>query len=89
MENTLYYLESERLVFLTKEDARKYFFEEEVYDSAFISLTLNDFLIDEGYSCEEVFLLYPEEKADILATYHEEFFKRWVDEELIKCAIYE
>ena len=31
MENTSYYLESERLVFLTKEDARDYFFKKEVY----------------------------------------------------------
>lgn len=89
MENRSYYYADERLVFLTREDARNYFFEEEVYNSAFISLPLNDFLIDEGYNCEEVFLLYPEEKAEILANYHEEFFKRWVDEELIACDMYE
>lgn len=89
MKNTVFYYEGEKLIFLTEEDARNYFFEEKVYNSAPISLTLNDFLIDEGYNCEEVFLLYPEEKADILANYHEEFFKRWVDEELVECEMYE
>lgn len=89
MENTVFYYEGERLIFLTEEDARNYFFENKIYDSAPISLTLNDFLIERDYNCEEVFLLYPEEKAEILADYHEEFFKCWLNEELVECYMYE
>ena len=89
MENTSYYLESERLVFLTKEDAKDYFFKKEVYgyDSEYISL--NEFLNNKGYNCEQVFFLDEREKEDILADYHEALFENWVDEELIACDIYE
>ena len=92
MENTSYYLESERLVFLTKEDAKDYFFKKEVYgyDSEYISL--NEFLNDKGYNCEQVFFLDEREKEDILAdylaNYHEALFENWVSEELITCDIY-
>ena len=89
MENTSYYFESERLVFLTKEDARDYFFKKEVYgyDSEYISL--NEFLNDKGYNCEQVFFLDEREKEDILADYNEALFENWVDEELIACDMYE
>lgn len=89
MENTTYYLECERLVFLTEEDARDYFFKEEIYHSVTLYYSLNEFLNDKGYNCEEVFLFDAMEKADVLADYHEALFKRWLCEELVKCDMYE
>ena len=89
MENTSYYFESERLVFLTEEDARKFFFIEEIYHCESEYFSLNDFLNDKGYTCEQIFVLDEREKEDILADYHEELFKRWVSEELITCDMYE
>ena len=89
MENTSYYLGSERLVFLTEEDARDYFIKEEVchYESEYLSL--DDFLNEKGYNCGQVFFLDEREKEDILADYHEALFENWVDEELIACDMYE
>ena len=89
MENTSYYLESERLVFLTKEDARDYFFKKEVYYCECEYISLNEFLNDKGYNCEQVFFLDEREKEDILADYHEALFENWVSEELITCDMYE
>ena len=89
MENTSYYLESERLVFLTEEDARDYFFKEEIYHCESECFSLNEFLNDQGYSCAQIFVLDEREKEDILTDYHEELFKRWVNEELIACDMYE
>lgn len=89
MENTSYYLEGERLVFLTEEGARDYFFKEEIYHSVTFYYNLNDFLYDKGYNCKDVFLFDPVEKADVLSDYHEALFKRWVNEELVECYMYE
>lgn len=89
MENTSYYLESERLVFLTEEDARDYFIKEEVYHCESECLTLNEFLNDKGYNCGQVFFLDEREKEDILADYNEALFENWVSEELITCDMYE
>ena len=49
----------------------------------------NEFLNDKGYNCEEIFLLDAMEKADVLSDYHEALFKRWVNEELAECDMYE
>lgn len=89
MENATYYLEGERLVFLTEEDARDYFFKEEIYHSETVYYGLNEFLGDKGYNREDIFLLDEMEKADVLADYHEALFKRWVCEELVECDMYE
>lgn len=89
MENTSYYLESERLVFLTEEDARDYFIKEEVCHCESEYLTLNEFLNDKGYNCGQVFFLDEREKEDILADYNEALFENWVSEELITCDMYE
>lgn len=89
MENATYYLESERLVFLTEEDARDYFFKEEICHSVTLDYNLNEFLNDKGYNCEDVFLFDPVEKAGVLSDYHEALFKRWVQEELVECYMYE
>ena len=92
MENTSYYLGSERLVFLTEEDARDYFIKEEVCHCESECFSLNDFLDEKGYNCEQVFFLDEREKEDILAdylaNYHEALFENWVSEELITCDIY-
>ena len=89
MENTSYYLEGERLVFLTEEDARDYFFKEEIYHSVTLYYSLNEFFNDKGYNCEDVFLFDDVEKADVLSDYHEALFKRWLREELVECDMYE
>ena len=89
MGNTSYYLGSENLVFLTEEDARNYFNEEEVYHCETKHLSLDEFLDEKGYYCEQVFFLSEREKEDILANYHEALFENWVSEELITCDIYE
>ena len=89
MENTTYYYESEKTVFLTDEDARKYFFEEELYHSVSVYLGLNEFLSDKGYNHEDIFYLDSTEKADILSDYHEALFQFWVREELTECYMYE
>lgn len=89
MENTSYYFEGERLVFLTEEDASDYFFKEQIYHSETVYYGLNEFLNDKGYNCEDVFLLDDVEKANVLADYHEALFKRWLCEELVECDMYE
>ena len=89
MENTSYYFEGERLVFLTEEDASDYFFKEEIYHSVTVYYSLNEFLNDKGYNCEEVFLLDEMEKADVRLDYYKALFKRWVCEELVECDMYE
>jgi hypothetical protein len=89
MENTSYYLEGERLVFLTEEDARNYFFKEQIYHSETVYYSLNEFLGDKGYNREDIFLLDDTEKVDVLADYHEALFKHWVCEELVECDMYE
>ena len=88
MENAVFYYEGERLVFLTEEDARDYFFKENLYHAMSYFYNLNEFLGDKGYNCEDVFLFDAVEKADILSEYHEALFKRWVQEELVACDMY-
>lgn len=89
MENTSYYFEGERLVFLTEEDASDYFFKEEIYHSVTVYYSLNEFLNDRGYNCEDVFLFDDVEKADVRLDYYRALFERWVCEELVKCDMYE
>ena len=91
MENTSYYLKSERLVFLTEEDARDYFFKEEIYHSVSLYFSLNDFLKEQDFDYEEIFLFEKEDKANVLADYQEALFERWLSdgEEVVACDIYE
>lgn len=90
MENTVFYYEGERLIFLTEEDARNFFFEKELYHPATSYLGLNEFLYNEGYNCEDVFLFDEKAKADVLADYHEALFVCWLNDgdEIIACDIY-
>ena len=88
MENTSYYFEGEGLVFLTKEYARDYFFKEELYNDEANYFCLNEFLINMGYNCEDIFLFDKTEKENILTDYREALFKSWVNDELIECSIY-
>lgn len=89
MENTSYYLGSERLVFLTREDAKDYFFKEAIYHSIADYYSLNEFLNDSGFNCEDVFLFDDVEKVEVRADYREALFKRWLCEELVECDMYE
>lgn len=89
MESKSYFYENERLVFLTVEDARKFFFEEELYGDVSTHFTLNDFLNEAEYNYECIFYLSDVEKEDILSEYHETLFEFWAREELLECDVYE
>lgn len=84
MENTSYYLESEGLIFLTEGDARKYFFEGELYRFTPNRIDWNEFLSSQGYTYEDIFFLDGAEKEGIVSDYHEALFQSWVREELTK-----
>lgn len=74
MENTSYYLESEGLIFLTEEDARKYYFEGELYRFGLNHIDLSEFLSGQGYTYEDIFFLDGVEKEGIVSDYHEALF---------------
>ena len=82
-----YYFAEERLVFLTLGDARKFYFEEELYD------VVDDFdfnaYLSNKFNYYELFTMTDEEKADVLSDYHDYLFDCWVDDELIACDMYE
>lgn len=83
-----YYCPKERLVFVSEEDTRNFFFEEQVYTSMEYEGDFEDFL-SEKYSRADIFRMTNEEKAEVLADYHEVLFEQWCDEELVECDIYE
>lgn len=87
MDNRSYYFAEERLVFLTIEDARKFFFDEELFD------VVDDFgfnvFLGNKFNYYELFTMTDEEKAEVLSNYHEYLFDCWVDDELIACDMYE
>ncbi len=87
MDDRSYYFAEERLVFLTIRDARKFFFEEELFDIV-DDCDFNAFLGNKFNYCE-LFTMTDEEKADVLSDYHEYLFDCWVDDELIACDMYE
>lgn len=87
MDNRSYYFAEERLVFLTIRDARKFFFDEELYDIV-DDCDFNAFLSNKFNYCE-LFAMTDEEKAEVLSDYHEYLFDCWVDDELIACDMYE
>lgn len=86
MDNSIYYFAEERLVFLTIEDARKFFFEEE-YCGMVDDCGFNDFLGNK-FSHYELFTMTDEEKSDVLSDYHEYLFDCWFDEVLVTCDMY-
>lgn len=87
MDDRSYYFSEERLVFLTIEDARKFFFNEELYNIV-DDCDLNAYLSNR-FNYYELFTMTNEDKADVLSDYHEYLFDCWVDDELIACDMYE
>lgn len=87
MDDRSYYFEEEKLVFLTIEDARKFFFDKELYNIV-DDCELNAYLSNR-FNYYELFTMTDEDKADVLSDYHEYLFDYWVDDELIACDIYE
>lgn len=87
MNDRSYYFAEERLVFLTIEDARKFFFDEELCNVV-DDCDLNAYL-GNRFNYYELFTMTDEDKADVLSDYHEYLFECWVDEELIACDMYE
>lgn len=88
MYDRSYYYSEERLVFLTKEDARNFFFTEQIYIEFDDDFNFGCFL-DERYSRADIFRMTDEEKADVLFDYHDVMFEQWVSEELTVCDMYE
>ena len=87
MNNRSYYFAEERLVFLTIEDARKFFFDEELFNIV-DDCDFNAFL-GNGFNYYELFTMTDEDKAEVLSDYHEYLFECWVDGKLIACDMYE
>lgn len=87
MDNRSYYFAEERLVFLTIEDARKFFFGEELFNIV-DDCDFNAFLGNK-FNYYELFTMTDEEKAEVLSDCHEYLFDCWVDDELIACDMYE
>lgn len=88
MDNRSYYFAEERLVFLTLEDARKFFFEEILFNDTVNECDFNIFLGDK-FNYYALFIMTDEEKSDVLSDYHEYLFDCWVEEELVACDMYE
>ena len=83
-----YYCPKERLVFVTEEDVRNFFYDEKIYEVMEYESDFEDFLSDK-YTRADIFRMPDEEKSEVLADYHEVLFEQWCDEELIECDIYE
>ena len=87
MNDRSYYFAEERLVFLTIEDARKFFFDEELFNIV-DDCDFNAFL-GNRFNYYELFTMTDEDKAEVLSDYHEYLFECWVNDELIVCDMYE
>lgn len=83
-----YYCPNERLVFVTEEDVRNFFFNEKIYELMEDESDFEVFLCDR-YTRVTIFRMTDEEKAEVIADYNEILFEQWRDYELIECDIYE
>ena len=83
-----YYCPNERLVFVTEEDVRNFFFNEKIYE-AMEDESDFDMFLTERYSRADIFRMTDEERAEVIADYNEILFEQWRDEELVSCDIYE
>ena len=83
-----FYYEEQNLVFLTKGDARNYFFDEQLFTGIDDEYVFYCFL-SERYSIPDIFRMEDSEKPDVLADYHDYLFDMWVNENLIACDMYE
>ena len=87
MSNYVYYYGEEAIVFSNVDEAREYFFDEELLRGYDDDYAFRRFL-DENYTLVELFKMKDEEKADVVAEYEEGLFDEWVYEELVKCELY-
>ncbi len=85
--NRSYYFADERIVFLTIEDARRFFFNEEIYN-VIDNHDLNYYLSSK-FNYYDLFVMTEEEKAEVMSDYHDYLFDCWIDDELIACDMYE
>lgn len=88
MSNYVYYYGEEAIVFADLSEAKNYFFDEDIlirYDDDY---AFRNFL-NESYTLVELFEMKDDEKADVVSDYENDLFEYWVDEELVKCELYE
>ena len=83
-----YYCPNERLVFVTEEDVRNFFFNEKIYELMEDESDFETFLCDR-YLRVTIFRMTDEERAEVIADYNEILFEQWREDELIECDIYE
>ena len=84
-----YYYSQNAVVFLTKEDAKIYFFNENVFDDFDCHEYLNEFLANECYSRADLLTMTEREKEEVLEDYRLWCFEEWVKEELTRVDVYE
>lgn len=88
MTNSVYYYAEEAVVFPTKSDARNFFFETDLVEQYDTDYEFREYL-RENHSIDEVFKMTDDEKQNIVDDYEEALFEDWLDEEVVKCELYE
>lgn len=88
MTNSVYYYAEEAVVFPTKSDARNFFFETDLVEQYDTDYEFREFL-KENYSIDDVFKMTDDEKQNVVDDYEEALFEDWLDEEVVKCELYE
>lgn len=88
MSKYVYYYGEEAIVFADLSDARDYFFDNDIIRRYDDDYAFRNFL-DESYTLIELFKMTDDEKADVISDYKEDLFEFWVDEEIVKCELYE
>lgn len=83
-----YYFEREEIVFKTKDTARKYFNENNIFEDYHDVYEWREYLANRFYY-DEVFDLTEEEKKEIHEDYKEFIFDQWVENELVRCETYD
>lgn len=88
MTNSVYYYADEAVVFPTNSDAKNFFFESDLVEQYDTDYEFREFL-KENYSIDEVFKMTDDEKQNVVDEYEEALFEDWLDEEVVKCELYE
>lgn len=83
-----YYFGREEIVFKNEDAARRYFNKEDIFDDYEDVYKWRDYLANRFYY-DEVFDLTEDEKKQINEEYEEFVFERWVEDELVRCEIYD
>lgn len=88
MSNYVYYYGEEAIVFADLSEAKDYFL-----DNVFLKRYDDDYafrsFLNENYTLVELFQMKDDEKAKVISDYEEDLFEFWVDEEVVKCELYE